>query len=44
VTLEISSQQQRLAGDARNAPVATASLTTTVTGTLGEWMQIGGPR
>jgi type II secretory pathway component GspD/PulD (secretin) len=42
VTLEISSQQQRLAGDARNAPVATASLTTTVTGKLGEWMQIGG--
>jgi type II secretory pathway component GspD/PulD (secretin) len=42
VTLEISSRQQRLTSDARNAPVTTGSLTTTVTGKLGEWMQIGG--
>jgi type II secretory pathway component GspD/PulD (secretin) len=42
VTLEISSRQQRLKGDARNAPVTTGSVTTTVTGKLGEWMQIGG--
>jgi hypothetical protein len=42
VTLEISSRQQRLASEGQNAPVATASVDTTVTGKLGEWMQIGG--
>jgi hypothetical protein len=42
VTLEISSRQQRMTHATRNAPVTTGSLTTTVTGRLGEWMQIGG--
>jgi hypothetical protein len=42
VTLEISSRQQRLTGNQRNAPATTGSLTTTVSGKLGEWMQIGG--
>lgn len=42
VTLEISSRQQRLTGAGRNAPVATGSVNTTVTGRLGEWLQIGG--
>ena len=42
VTLEISSRQQRLADGGHSAPVATGSVTTTVTGRLGEWMQIGG--
>jgi hypothetical protein len=42
VTLEISSRQQRLTGEARSAPVTTGSLTTTVTGRIGEWIQIGG--
>jgi len=42
VTLEISSRQQRLTGEGRNAPVTTGSVGTTVTGKLGEWLQIGG--
>ncbi|MGB7739273.1 MAG: secretin N-terminal domain-containing protein [Steroidobacteraceae bacterium] len=42
VTLEISSRQQRLPNEGRNAPVATGSVNTTVTGRLGEWLQIGG--
>ena len=42
VTLEISTRQQRVTTAARNAPVTTGSLTTTVTGRLGEWMRIGG--
>jgi len=42
VTLEISSRQQRFTGDARSAPVTTGSLTTTVSGRIGEWIQIGG--
>ncbi len=42
VTLEISSRQQRFAGDGRSAPVTTGSLTTTVSGRIGEWIQIGG--
>jgi len=42
VTLEISSRQQRLTGSGRNAPVATGAITTTVTGRLGEWIQVGG--
>jgi Bacterial type II/III secretion system short domain len=42
VTLEISSRQQRLTSEGRNAPVATGSVNTTVTGKLGEWLQIGG--
>jgi type II secretory pathway component GspD/PulD (secretin) len=42
VTLEISSRQQRLTDGGHSAPVATGSVTTTVTGRLGEWMQIGG--
>ncbi len=42
VTLEISPRQQRLTGDVRNAPVATGSVATTVSGRLGEWMQLGG--
>jgi type II secretory pathway component GspD/PulD (secretin) len=42
VTLQISPRQQRLTSEARNAPVATASVNTTVTGRLGEWMPLGG--
>lgn len=42
VTLAISPRQQRLTGDARHAPVTTASVTTTVTGRLGEWIPLGG--
>ena len=42
VTLAISPRQQRLTGDGRDAPVTTGSITTTVTGKLGEWLQIGG--
>lgn len=42
VTLVISSQQQRLTGGGRQPPVATASATTTVSGRLGEWIEIGG--
>jgi len=42
VTLEISSRQQRLTGNERNAPVATGAVTTTVSGRIGEWIQVGG--
>ena len=42
VTLEISSRQQHLPGNARTAPVTTGSVTTTVSGRLGEWIEIGG--
>lgn len=42
VTLEISSRQQSLTSDSRDAPVTTGSVNTTVTGRLGEWLQIGG--
>jgi type II secretory pathway component GspD/PulD (secretin) len=42
VTLEISPRQQRLTTDVRHGPVTTGSLTTTVTGKLGEWIQLGG--
>ncbi len=42
VTLEISPRQQRLTGDGRHAPVTTGGVTTTVTGRLGEWIQLGG--
>jgi type II secretory pathway component GspD/PulD (secretin) len=42
VTLEISPRQQRSKGDGRDAPIATGSITTTVAGRLGEWLQIGG--
>jgi hypothetical protein len=42
VTLQLSSRQQRMTGDVRHAPVTTGSLTTTVSGRLGEWIQIGG--
>lgn len=42
VTLEISSRQQRFSGDARNAQVTTGSLTTTVSGRIGEWIPVGG--
>jgi len=42
VTLEISSRQQHLTGQAHDAPVTTGRITTTVTGRLGDWMQIGG--
>jgi hypothetical protein len=42
VTLEISPRQQRSTGIGRDVPVATGSITTTVTGRLGEWLQIGG--
>jgi hypothetical protein len=42
VTLEISSRPQSLQGAGRNAPVTTGSVNTTVTGKLGEWLQLGG--
>jgi type II secretory pathway component GspD/PulD (secretin) len=42
VTLEISSRQQRLTSEGRNSPVTTGSVNTTVSGRLGEWLQIGG--
>jgi len=42
VTLEISPAQQRYAGPGRGAPVATQSVTTVVSGRLGEWIAIGG--
>jgi type II secretory pathway component GspD/PulD (secretin) len=44
VTLEISPQQQRLTGGDRGAQVAvaTGSAATTVSGRLGEWIEIGG--
>lgn len=42
VTLEISPRQQRSTGSGRDAPVTTGSITTTVAGRLGEWLQIGG--
>lgn len=41
VTLQISSRQQRLGGD-RGAQVNTAGITTTVSGRLGEWIELGG--
>ncbi len=42
VTLVISSQQQQLTGGGRQQQVTTGSATTTVSGRLGEWMEIGG--
>ena len=42
VTLEISPHQQRSTGDAYDVPVTTGSIATTVSGRLGEWIQIGG--
>jgi len=42
VTVEISPIQQRLAGAARNPLVEGGTLTTTVSGKLGEWIALGG--
>jgi hypothetical protein len=42
VTLVISAQQQQLTGGGRQQQVSTGSATTTVSGRLGEWMEIGG--
>lgn len=42
VTLQISPRQQRFTSPSRGATVATQSLSTTVSGRLGEWMQLGG--
>ena len=42
VTLQISPTQQRYAGPGRGATVATQSVTTVVSGRLGEWIAIGG--
>ena len=42
VTLVISPRQQRLSSGDRGAQVATAGATTTVSGRLGEWIEIGG--
>jgi type II secretory pathway component GspD/PulD (secretin) len=42
VTLQISPQQQQFRGDSRTPTVATQSLTTTVSGRLGEWIELGG--
>lgn len=42
VTLEISPSQQRVGSGTRNPVVATQTLTTTVSGKLGEWIELGG--
>jgi hypothetical protein len=42
VTLVISAQQQQLTGGGRQQQVSTGSATTTVSGRLGEWIEIGG--
>ena len=42
VTLEISPSQQRLGTSRHDADVATHSLVTTVSGRLGEWIELGG--
>jgi threonine aldolase len=42
VTLELSSSQQRVSGDARPGLVTTGAVTSTVSGKLGEWIQVGG--
>ena len=42
VTLEISPSQQRLGSPGPDAVVATQTLTTTVSGGLGEWIELGG--
>jgi hypothetical protein len=42
VTVEISPVQQRFAGAARNPVVEGDTLTTTVSGKLGEWIALGG--
>jgi type II secretory pathway component GspD/PulD (secretin) len=42
VTLEISPSQQRFAPARRDSNVMTRSLVTTVTGRLGEWIELGG--
>jgi hypothetical protein len=42
VTLVISPRQQRLSSGDRGAQVATAGATTTVSGRLGEWIELGG--
>ena len=42
VTLEIASSQQRLGRGGHDANVATQTLTTTVSGQLGEWIELGG--
>jgi type II secretory pathway component GspD/PulD (secretin) len=42
VTLEISPRQQRYAADARHGTIDSQSLTTTASGQLGEWIELGG--
>jgi type II secretory pathway component HofQ len=42
VVLEISPQQQQFRGNSRAQTVATQSLTTTVSGRVGEWIELGG--
>lgn len=42
VVLEISPQQQQFRGSSRAQTVATQSLTTTVSGRVGEWIELGG--
>jgi type II secretory pathway component HofQ len=42
VTLAISPQQQQFRGSSRAPAVATQSLTTTVSGRIGEWIELGG--
>jgi hypothetical protein len=44
VTLEISPSQQRLGPPGHDAPVAGQTLTTTVSGRLGEWIELGSIR
>ena len=42
VTLEISPTQQHLGTSARSVAISTETLTTTVSGKLGEWIELGG--
>ena len=42
VTLDISPRQQRLSGHPADRRVATAGITTQVSGRLGEWIRVGG--
>jgi type II secretory pathway component GspD/PulD (secretin) len=42
VTLEITPMQQRASGATRSPAIGTGSLTTTVSGRLGEWIELGG--
>jgi hypothetical protein len=42
VTLDLSPKQQRFSGPPSDGRVATAGITTQVSGRLGEWIRVGG--